>query len=224
MAVSLRVSASLKEPPTGEMNEAMLLVVSEIFWPSGDWIAQKRFYYDETNKRKYYKVDAVSQAKNIVWEYEGPDHYGDVWKIKRDEERKSYFEENGFTFLRWPYYLQLTEDVAKFIFKDDFTSEKYSDAINVVYGASSQARVLSPGLHTSKNTPANFVGPGVKRFFRELDLYPSSVRAQISETLRRYVRDVGDTSLVVGDELEFEKLLNTEISKSELAVFFSRGV
>jgi hypothetical protein len=208
--------------PTGEMTESALLIISEIFWPTGDWETQKRFYYDETNKRKFYKVDAFSKAKNTVWEYEGPDHYGDVWKIKRDEERKLYFEKNGFTFLRWPYYLQLTEDVAKFIFKEDFTSAKYSDAIKVVYGASSQLGVLAPGLHTSKNTPANFVGRGVKRFFRELDLYPGSVRAQNAECLRRYIKAVGDPGLIVGDEPEFQDLLNTEIAEHDLAVFFSR--
>ena len=62
------------EQPIGEMNEENLLVVSEIFWPTGDWVTQKRFYYDETNKRKFYKVDAFSKIKNIVWEYEGPNH------------------------------------------------------------------------------------------------------------------------------------------------------
>ena len=209
-------------PPTGEMNEAALLIVSEIFWPTGDWETQKRFYYDKTNKRKFYKVDAFSKTKNTVWEYEGPDHYGDVWKIKRDEERKLYFEKNGFTFLRWPYYLQLTEDVAKFIFKADFTSAKYSNAIKVVYGASSQRGILAPGLHTSKNTPANFVGRGAKRFFKELDSFPSSVRAQIAEGLRRYIRDVGDPGLIVGDNPEFQNLLSTVISEHELKVFFAR--
>ena len=131
-------------------------------------------------------------------------------------------KKNGFTFLRWPYYLQLTEDVARFTFGDDFTSEKYSDAIETVYGATSQGGVLSPGLHTSKNTPANFVGQGVKRFFRELDQYPSSVRAQIAEGLKRYIRDVGDPGLVVGDDPEFQNLLSTVISEHELKVFFSR--
>jgi len=210
------------EQPIGEMNEENLLVVSEIFWPTGDWVTQKRFYYDETNKRKFYKVDAFSKIKNIVWEYEGPNHYNDVWKIRRDEERKSYFVKNEFTFLRWPYYLQLTEDVAEFIFKKNFTSAKYHKAIKVVYGASSQMGVLAPGIHTSKNTPANFIGQGVKRFFLELDLYPSSVKAQIAESLRRYVKHVRDSSLVVGDELQFQELLNTEISERELKVFFSR--
>ena len=39
--------------PSGEMNEAMLLIVSEIFWPTGDWETQKRFYYDETKYDTY---------------------------------------------------------------------------------------------------------------------------------------------------------------------------
>ena len=136
--------------PIGEMNEANLLVASEIFWPTGDWLTQKRFYYDETNKIKFYKVDAYSNLKNTVWEYEGPNHYNDVWKIRRDEERKSYFLENGFTFIRWPYYLQLTEDVAKFIFKSDFTSDKYH-RYKVIYGASFQMGVLASHTHLQKH-------------------------------------------------------------------------
>ena len=56
----------------------------------------------------------------------------------------------------------------------------------------------------------------------ELDLYPTSVKAQIAESLRRYVRDVRDSSLVVGDEPQFQELLNTVISERDLKVFFSR--
>ena len=38
------------------------------------------------NKRKYYMVDCYSDKMKIIWEYEGPDHYENVWKLKRDEE------------------------------------------------------------------------------------------------------------------------------------------
>ena len=62
----------------------------------------------------------------------------------------------------------------------------------------------------------------MKRFFRELDLYPCSVRAQNAECLRRYIKAVGDPGLIVGDEPEFQDLLNIEIEEHDLEVFFSR--
>ena len=110
----------MKIKPIGEMNEKNLLETLKIFIPSKDWQTQTRFKYDPDNKRKFYQVDAVSVQKKIVWEYEGPDHYENVWKLKRDNERKIFFENKGFIFYRWPYFVQLTKDVAKYYFKNSY--------------------------------------------------------------------------------------------------------
>ena len=109
----------MQNAPKGEMNEKNLLETLKIFLPSEDWTTQKRFKYDPDNKRKFYQVDAVSISKNIIWEYEGPDHYENVWKLKRDNERKKFFENLGFKFYRWPYFVQLTKDIAKYYFKSN---------------------------------------------------------------------------------------------------------
>ena len=114
------------QQPTGEMTEMNLLVVARIFWPNGAWESQQRFYYDPDNRRKFYKVDCCSDTMKIIWEYEGPDHYEDVWKLKRDSERQSFFEDAGYQFLRWPYYLQLTKDVAIHFFGDAYSEKKIS--------------------------------------------------------------------------------------------------
>ena len=97
-------------------------------------------------------VDCFSDKMKIIWEYEGPDHYENVWKLKRDEERAHYFEKLGYKFLRWPYWLQLTKVVAKHYFGNDYSEEKYSKAIKEVYKVDKPEFVLSPGLHESKNT------------------------------------------------------------------------
>ncbi len=68
----------------------------------------------------------------MIWEYEGPDHYEDVWKIKRVCERKKFFEAEGYRFLIWPYYLQLTADVAKYFFEGSYSAKKYYQALLVV--------------------------------------------------------------------------------------------
>ena len=212
------------ERPTGEMTEANLLIVASIFWPEGEWDKQKRFYYDLVNRRKFYKVDCYSETMKMIWEYEGPDHYENVWKLKRDAERQSYFEAAGYRFLRWPYYLQLTRDVARHYFGDDYSDGKYLEAIATVYGVADPNSVLSPGLHTSKNTPANFVPRGVRRFFQELNSLPDSVAAQVAESLRRYIAELDDRYLVIGEQPEFEELLKVQDQEACGRVYYSRPV
>ena len=210
------------QQPTGEMTEMNLLVVARIFWPHGAWESQKRFYYDPDNRRKFYKVDCFSDAMKIIWEYEGPDHYEDVWKLKRDSERQSFFEDAGYQFLRWPYYLQLTKDVALHFFGDAYSEKKYQKSIETVYGVTDYNFVLAPGLHKSKNTPANYVPRGVRRFFEELGSLPTSVTAQVAESLRRYIADVDDKYLVIGEQPEFEGLLTAIDQEASGRVFYSR--
>jgi len=208
--------------PIGEMSEKNLEVLLNIFQPEGEWETQRRFYYDPENRRKFYKVDCFSEALRVVWEYEGPEHYCDVWKVQRDKERKAYLESNGYSFFRWPYYAQLTIDVAKHYFPDAYTDNKYQQAIKMIYGADNQSMILAPGLHTSKNTPANFVATGVRRFFVELEGLPKSMKAQVAESLRRYIADIGDSYLIIGEQEDFKLLLETPISDDELHVFFHR--
>ena len=208
--------------PMGEMTEKNLLITAKIFWPNGEWGSQKRFAYDPKNKRKYYMVDCYSDKMKIIWEYEGPDHYENVWKLKRDEERAEYFENLGYKFLRWPYWLQLTKDVAKHYFGNNYSEEKYLKAIKEVYKVNKAEYVLSPGLHSSRNTPANYVANGVRRFMKELDELPRSAKAQLAEGLRRYIEDVDDKYLVIGEQESFVKLLQTPISEEDLKIHYYR--
>ena len=208
--------------PKGEMTEKNLLITAKIFWPNGEWGSQKRFAYDPNNKRKYYMVDCFSDKMKIIWEYEGPDHYENVWKLKRDEERAEYFKKIGYKFLRWPYWLQLTKDVAKHYFGNDFSEKKYLKAIKEVYKVNKPEFVLSPGLHESKNTPANYVANGVRRFMKELDELPRSAKAQLAEGLRRYIEAVDDKYLIIGEQESFVKLLQTPISEEDLKIHYYR--
>ena len=208
--------------PSGEMTEKNLLKTASIFWPEGEWETQIRFNYDPSNKRKYYLVDCCSKVKEIVFEYEGPDHYENVWKLKRDEERAKYFTELGYHFLRWPYYCQLTRDVAKYYFKESYTEEKYLEAIKFVYGVEEEKYILAPGIHSSKNTPANYVSRGVRRYFQELNTLPPSVKAQVAECLRRYIKAIDDQYIIIGEGKEFKDLLKTPISKKELNIYWHR--
>ena len=208
--------------PTGEMTEKNLLFLAKTFFPDDYWIGQKRFYYDPSNKRRFYKVDCFSETRKTIWEYEGPDHYNNVWKLKRDKERKEYFENLGYTFLRWPYYLQLTMDVARHFFEQSFTIEKFEKAFKHIYKVESPDLILSPGFHTTKNTPANYVSKGTRRFFSELTKLPPSVERQVAETLRRYISAVEDPYLIIGEENDYKALIKKEFLAIDNCVYFSR--
>jgi len=209
-----------KSPPTGEMTEKNLLKVAEIFFRDGDWVAQKRFYYDPGNKRRYYQVDCYSSKYKIVWEYEGPNHYNNVWKIKRDGERQFYFDDNDYRFLRWPYYCQLTKDMARYFFKERYTEELYSEAIQFVYGAQKEEQILAPGFHTTKNTPANYITAGTRRFFEELGSFPRSLRYQVAESPHLYISRVGDQYLAIGEDSVYQELLAETYPRKEVNLYY----
>lgn len=212
----------MRSPPTGEMTEKMLESVVAIFWPDDVWNAQRKFNYDPSNRRKYYKVDILSETRNLVWEYEGPDHYNNVWKLRRDEQRRDYFEGLGMTFLRWPYYCQLTRDIARYFFKEDYSEERYLKAIRLVYGVDTESGILAPGFHTTKHTPANFVAGGERRFLRELDEFPLSLKHQVVHSLKLYLQAVDDPYLVITETDAMRQLVGSSVDSASLNCYYAR--
>ena len=69
-----------------------------------------------------------------------------------------------------------------------------------------------------------FVARGVRRYFDELDFFPPSVKAQVAECLRRYVKEIDDDYLVIGEGEKFKELLETPISEKDLDIYFHRKV
>ena len=94
--------------------------------------------------------------------------------------------DKGIKLFRWPYYFQLTKDVARYFFPNHYTNEKYQQAIKIVYGASKESEILAPGLHGSKFTPANFTSLGIKRFINDLSNAPISLRSQVIHSFHLY--------------------------------------
>ena len=118
-----------------------------------------------------------------------------------------------------------SESAAVAYFIDDskkLSQKKRNIAIKEIYKVDKPEFILSPGFHQSRNTPANYVANGVRRFMKELDELPSSAKAQLAEGLRRYIEDVGDKYLVIGEQKEFEDLLKTPITEDELNIYYHR--
>ena len=141
--------------------------------------------------------DYFIESLGLVFEFDGPNHYTDSFKIMRDERKYKgleHIKKNGEIFririIRIPYYLQLTKDVAKFIFRDlvshfskvlknlpskgFYTDEKYQIALSKTYKniftgkpAKSENEVLSCGLHSSERVPSEFTEKAIEKLLSD---------------------------------------------------------
>ncbi len=204
-----------------EMDEKALFKVASWLSPNLSWKAQERFYYDPSNKKRFYQVDCASVDGKVILEYEGPNHYCDVWKDIRDGERRRFFTELGYSFKRWPYYCQLTHEVAHYFF-GEFNEMAYLKCLNEIYRANSEREILACGFHYTFHTPSQFTYRGVDRFIEELEALPLVVKSQVAETLRRYCRDMNDPELVLGRDKRLHQLLSFKRPLHELVALYLR--
>lgn len=206
-----------------QMTEAALVKVAALLRPEYEWRSQVKFHYDDTNKRRFYKVDCVSLDGKIVIEYEGPDHYCHIWKSLRDDHRRQYFINNGFQFKRWPYYCQLNKDTA-FYFFGEFNDENYEACLIKIFNVNSEDMMLASGFHLTENTPSNFTFLGLDRFISELNQLPIIVKTQVAETLRRYCADIQDSSFVLGTDSRVKDLLLFKGAARHLNSYYLRNI
>lgn len=133
-----------------------------------------------------FSLDIFFPEDKIAFEYDGPDHYDKVANHERDLRKNQLCLSENIKLVRWPYYFQLTKDVAQYVFQNKYTDEKYEQAISIVYGAGRESEILAPGLHDSKFTPANFTSLGIKRFINELNNAPISLQSQVIYSFHLY--------------------------------------
>ena len=133
-----------------------------------------------------FSLDIYFPEDKIAFEYDGPDHYDKVANHERDLRKNQLCLSEGISLVRWPYYFQLTRDIAKYLFQHHYTDRKYQEAIKIVYGTTEESKILAPGLHGSKFTPANFTSLGVKRFINDVANAPISLRSQVIHSFHLY--------------------------------------
>ncbi len=160
-----------------QMTVNSLKVVSNLFLEKN---------YISEYKLGRFSLDIFFPEDKIAFEYDGPDHYDKVANHERDLRKNQLCSSESIKLVRWPYYFQLTKDVAQYVFQNKYTDEKYEQAISIVYGAGRESEILAPGLHDSKFTPANFTSLGIKRFINELNNAPISLQSQVIYSFHLY--------------------------------------
>ena len=189
-------------------------------------------YFDQTSQRKsHFIIDYFLTHKEtkIAFEYDGPEHYNNVNKIERDQRKKKKLSELGYKVICIPYYLQLTQDIAKHLFFENFnvySDSKYNAAVERIYETLDEESMLAHGWHTTSETPANFVEKGIRRLLEEVEQYPPSVRCQLVHSLNLYIkRSNGKIDLIIPtDHLGFSEFMKHKPDKSNLHRFFTSDV
>lgn len=173
------------------------------------------------------KLDLYHPELRFAYEYDGPEHYCEVGHIERDVKKDEVCRARGITLRRWPYYFQLTKDVARHFWPDQYTEERFKRAITLAYGARNESEVLAPGLHDSRNTPANFVFRGATRFLREIDDAPASVRSQVVRSFQIYLGRLGpgrEWLLLPEQDDRFKQFMSHEPIESHLTCQFPNAL
>lgn len=196
----------------------------------------------------YAKID----NKHVVFEFNGNHHYQSSFKILTDWRKNEVLSDPSrndwgtkFIIFKIPYYMQLTQDYAKYLFGDlakeklgesFYKYEKFKKAIKQIYNTEREDLIFAPGLHTSKQTPATFNEDGIERFLKEMEdmkKYPS-IKHQVVHSLRLYIDDVTYfnkkpwktnkewKNLIIPKNESFLKFFNFEPDKKYLNCFFER--
>jgi hypothetical protein len=118
-----------------------------------------------------YQID----SKVMIVEYDGDEHYRHSLKIKADRAKDDIARKQGYSVVRFPYWVQL----------DRVTLEHY-------FGLEAQIDQSFPhGFITTKLFPASFCELGIERFRSELLALPGRVRDAVISSLRQHVAQHG---------------------------------
>lgn len=124
----------------------------EIIFPNvKDWEHDKPLYFwDENNKKHFYRPDYRSENLKMIIEFDGLPHYQNPDIILKDEEKNEIFKELGYKVIRIPYFIQLSNKVVKKLFNVDVKEKLFDENI--------------PSLNIeSRNTPAYLCPMGIRR-------------------------------------------------------------
>ena len=150
---------------TGLHRTGLDVYLKTIFPNTTDWIHDKTI--GEFNGVKYRKrPDYRSESLKLLIEFDGLPHYTKPDIIEKDKLNSELYESFGYTVVRIPYFIQLSNKAVKKLFDIEITEELFDDSIS------------SMGVE-GKNTPAYLCPAGVRRMAEEFIKFPYQYKTNI---------------------------------------------
>ena len=164
MAITVRIDGYIVQH---KLEVALRQIVGEPAWRGSEVrVGSRRQRWDMV-----YERDGV----HVAVEFDGDEHYRHTLKIKADREKDEAARAGGYTVVRFPYWVQLTDETLRHYF-----------------GLEGQVIQDFPhGFITTKIFPASFCELGLQRFRRELDQLPQTVQSAVIASLRERAQEHG---------------------------------
>jgi|TARA_B100001079_G_scaffold270761_1_gene285986 hypothetical protein len=138
------------------------------------------------------KTKKEESINGIIFEYDGEKHYNSSLHIHSDKLKMKDLERIKYRRIRIPYYIQLTDDLAKFIFnglmfhftgQNYYSHEKWREAVIKVYSDPTTNEIISdddfekkpypligsPGMHKTEYVPSAFHPKALKLFLKDFE-------------------------------------------------------
>lgn len=132
---------------------------------------------------RLFRPDYRSERHKLIVEFDGDQHYRSAKHVIEDKKRDQILTDAGYSVIRVPYFVQMTEPVIGLLFGDRIADrERFKE---FPHGFISDAVVF----------PADFCELGVARFLTDLDRF-APIRADIIASLEQAAAARGDWRLV----------------------------
>jgi hypothetical protein len=139
--------------------------LSVIFPKIDDWIHDKGL--GERNGQTYRsRPDYRSEAQQLIVEFDGLQHYMKPDVIERDARTTKVYSDLGYSVVRIPYFIQLSNRAVKTLFGVSVSEDLFDESIP------------SMGIK-GQNTPAYLCPAGLKRMAKEFKNFPEQYSANI---------------------------------------------
>ena len=127
-----------------------------------EWVHDKCISGSGKRCRPDYRCEKIK----LIIEFDGLQHYQQPDKILKDIENQIFYEGLGYTVVRIPYFIQLTNSVVKKMFGRDVTTNLFDPNI--------------PSMgENRRNSPAYCCYAGLERMVKEFHKYPEQYKVNI---------------------------------------------
>lgn len=159
MAIKAGIDSDTGLHRTG-MEEYLKVIFPEI--NEKEWIHDKPFVETGKRIRPDYRCDKLK----LIIEFDGVQHYKQPDTIRKDAENQKMYEKLGYTVVRIPYFIQLTNEVVKTMFGREVKEMLFNPTIP------------SMGVK-GRNTPAYCCLAGLERMARDFRNYPDQYKVNM---------------------------------------------
>ena len=155
-----------KDEDTGLIRTGLEVYLKAIFPKVKDWVHDKQIPKELSDGKCRKRPDYRSEQLKMIVEFDGLPHYTNPDIIKRDLESTALYERWGYTVIRIPYFIQITNSVAKQMFGVDCKETLFDE------------KTPSLGLH-GRCTPSYLCHKGIIRMAKEFLKYPEQYKVNI---------------------------------------------